>query len=416
MRFGNCQEASRAVGRLNGFNQYKFQLNVAFATGKRKANHVVESVQKVWVPQRNTDGVKVKTGNDTTEELIQRGWVTGESSEKASSRLRSIDGLVVEEDLWKLRRFLVGEMATICSVKRISDRLLKWGLVNIKVQRMGGKSFLLSFDVDELFLMLEDLDWSYLKEIFSVVRPWSDSWEKKNGVTWIEVSGLPLHCWNYNTLKRLAGFWGSPEAYGENVNHTLNRDVVEVGFCDIMGESFQLRKTSNDGADQGHEVNNKSESSSEVAKKPLPVMSVRKKNKACNTECFGFNSIDEVLGDMAYINPSFMRVAVDDKNMRLSPLVSYFDSSPEVSLAKEKSDGHEELNIESGPPRKEDKKFEEPGFDKPGSEQSSSDNEEFDSFFHEMGSIRLHKKGKKYVLMMEFEEKALTEVERKKTK
>ncbi|KAK8579145.1 hypothetical protein V6N12_069475 [Hibiscus sabdariffa] len=244
MRFGNCQEASRAVGRLNGFNQYKFQLNVAFATGKRKANHVVESVQKVWVPQRNTDGVKVKTGNDTTEELIQRGWVT----------------------------------------------------------------------------------------------------------------------------------------------------------------------------DQGHEVNNKSESSSEVAKKPLPVMSVRKKNKACNTECFGFNSIDEVLGDMAYINPSFMRVAVDDKNMRLSPLVSYFDSSPEVSLAKEKSDGHEELNIESGPPRKEDKKFEEPGFDKPGSEQSSSDNEEFDSFFHEMGSIRLHKKGKKYVLMMEFEEKALTEVERKKTK
>ncbi|KAK9044793.1 hypothetical protein V6N11_058685 [Hibiscus sabdariffa] len=34
------------------------------------------------------------------------------------------------------------------------------------------------------------------------------------------------------------------------------------------------------------------------------------------------------------------------------PLVSYFDSSPKVSLAKQNSD--EELIIESGPPSKED--------------------------------------------------------------
>ncbi|KAK8686168.1 hypothetical protein V6N13_125195 [Hibiscus sabdariffa] len=72
----------------------------------------------------------------------------------------------------------------------------------------------------------------------------------------------------------------------------------------------------------------------------------------------GVNEVE--LGDMVDINPSFMRVAINDKNMVLSPLVSYFDSSPKVSLAKEKSDEDEELNIESGPPSNEDQNFEEP--------------------------------------------------------
>ncbi|KAK8661978.1 hypothetical protein V6N13_091566 [Hibiscus sabdariffa] len=31
---------------------------------------------------------------------------------------------------------------------------------------MGGKVFLLSFEDEDLYIMLEDLEWSYLKEIF----------------------------------------------------------------------------------------------------------------------------------------------------------------------------------------------------------------------------------------------------------
>ncbi|KAK8681350.1 hypothetical protein V6N13_053754 [Hibiscus sabdariffa] len=112
-------------------------------------------------------------------------------------------------------------MMTVCSVKSIRDRLQKRGLGDIKFQRMSGKHCLLSFDDDDLYIMLEDLNWSYLKEVFSEVGPWSEECSYKERATWIEVSGMPQHCWNHS-LKRLVGFWGKLEAFGENVIHCID--------------------------------------------------------------------------------------------------------------------------------------------------------------------------------------------------
>ncbi|KAK8681994.1 hypothetical protein V6N13_054391 [Hibiscus sabdariffa] len=96
----------------------------------------------------------------------------GECSSRNTGKCKRISGVIVEkEELWKLKRCMVGMMSTVCSVRNIMMRLQAWGLGEIKVQRMGGKTYLLSFDNDELFTMLEDVNWSYLKEIFSEVYP-----------------------------------------------------------------------------------------------------------------------------------------------------------------------------------------------------------------------------------------------------
>ncbi|KAK8637522.1 hypothetical protein V6N13_064941 [Hibiscus sabdariffa] len=71
--------------------------------------------------------------------------------------VKKIKGHIEEEELWKLQRCLVGEMTTVCSISSISQRLSDWGMGEIKVQRLGGKSFLLTITDDELFMMLEDL-------------------------------------------------------------------------------------------------------------------------------------------------------------------------------------------------------------------------------------------------------------------
>ncbi|KAK8715934.1 hypothetical protein V6N13_043258 [Hibiscus sabdariffa] len=70
-------------------------------------------------------------------------------------------------------------MATICSSRNIELRLQAWGLGEIKVQRLRGKTFLISIDDEDLFLMLEDLQWSYLKEIFVDIKTWSESLVQK---------------------------------------------------------------------------------------------------------------------------------------------------------------------------------------------------------------------------------------------
>ncbi|KAK8617628.1 hypothetical protein V6N13_080538 [Hibiscus sabdariffa] len=98
----------------------------------------------------------------------------------------------------------------------------------VEVWRLGGKSVLLSIEDEDLFLMLEDLNFSYLKEIFTEVIFWSESFVQRDRSTWLEVSGLPLHCWNHTTLKRIAEIWGTFEALGENAHHTLDCEKVSV--------------------------------------------------------------------------------------------------------------------------------------------------------------------------------------------
>ncbi|KAK8686179.1 hypothetical protein V6N13_125206 [Hibiscus sabdariffa] len=127
-----------------------------------------------------------------------------------------------------MKRCMVGEMAAVCSVNSITSRLSEWGLGEIKVQRLGGKFFLLTIEDDDLFMMLEDLDWSYLKEVFSNVELWTEEWRCLERATWIEVSDIPLHCWNHVTLKRVAELWGKLEALGENAEHVINCEKVTM--------------------------------------------------------------------------------------------------------------------------------------------------------------------------------------------
>ncbi|KAK8604722.1 hypothetical protein V6N13_099653 [Hibiscus sabdariffa] len=105
-------------------------------------------------------------------------------------------------------------------------RLHEWGLGEIKVQRMGGKSYLMSFEDDELFTMLADVNWSYLKEIFAEVFPWSENVSHGGRATWLELYGLPLHCWNHGTIKKVAELWGAFESLGENANHSKDCEKV----------------------------------------------------------------------------------------------------------------------------------------------------------------------------------------------
>ncbi|KAK8633331.1 hypothetical protein V6N13_014177 [Hibiscus sabdariffa] len=145
-----------------------------------------------------------------------------------NGKLKRITGHVENEDLWKLRRCLVGVMDTVCSVSSIHNWLLKWGLGDINVQRLGAKRYLLTILDEELSLMLEDVNWSYLKEIFSDVIHWSEKMSYSGRATWLEIRGLPLHCWNNVSLKKIVALWGSFEALGENDNHSLDCEKATV--------------------------------------------------------------------------------------------------------------------------------------------------------------------------------------------
>ncbi|KAL4310802.1 hypothetical protein GQ457_01G033160 [Hibiscus cannabinus] len=286
VRFANRNDALRAMERLNGFSVYGFRLTVKLANSRSRkklgeGNYRIKEYAK-GKKQENTDEVKAMKVQSLGREAV-------ETSAQGGMGRRKVIGHVESEDLLKLKKCLVGVTNTVCSVHNISLRLQQWGLGDIKIQRLGGKAFLLTIEDEDLFIMLEDLEWSYLKEIFVKVECWSESL-KPSRATWLEVSGIPLHCWNSTTLKSVAELWGSFEAFGENLQHRLDCEkvtilistkqvkridevvelevgnflyeirVVEQGFRDSTSDLLLAKKPSHT-----QEVNVNSEDSSEAA-------------------------------------------------------------------------------------------------------------------------------------------------------
>ncbi|KAK8663521.1 hypothetical protein V6N13_083337 [Hibiscus sabdariffa] len=163
------------------------------------------------------DNTKKLTQDQPGERTPYSGDNRKETEAENITKNRKVYGHVEDEDLWKMRRCLVGEAATICSANSLEDRLRSWGLGEIKVQRMGGRMFLITIEDEELYTMMEDLEWSYLKEIFVEIYLWLENISIQRRVTWLEAGGVPLHCWNNVTFNRIVELWGKVEALGENV-------------------------------------------------------------------------------------------------------------------------------------------------------------------------------------------------------
>ncbi|KAK8672427.1 hypothetical protein V6N13_110797 [Hibiscus sabdariffa] len=263
VRFNNRWDATRAIERLNGFHLYGLRISVSFAkyesissywrkvrpSGYRNQEYNFEQGE----PSGNKGGEisKKQVESNNPENVEQR-------RENASSELKSLDmscmlnegkrkkiaGHVENEDLWKYRRCLVGKMASVCSLSNVMSRLDTWGFGEITVKRMSGKWFLLSIEDEDLYLMLEDVNWSYLREIFEEVMPWSENLKQIDRTIWLEVSGIPLHCWNHVTLKRLAELWGSFEVFGDNFNMKKDCEKVTIlistGFVKEIEEQVEI--------------------------------------------------------------------------------------------------------------------------------------------------------------------------------
>ncbi|KAK8669043.1 hypothetical protein V6N13_106484 [Hibiscus sabdariffa] len=131
---------------------------------------------------------------------------------------------------------------------------------------MGGKSFLLSFEDEDLFIMLEDLNWSYLKDIFQSIKVWSEKSRSLDRATWIEIRGVSLHAWNMITLKRIAAVWGNFEAWGENHNMTLDAEktsvLITTSYAGRINEIIQV-EVDNDSFEVGSEDSSDTSSTSE---------------------------------------------------------------------------------------------------------------------------------------------------------
>ncbi|KAL4348986.1 hypothetical protein GQ457_17G018730 [Hibiscus cannabinus] len=122
VRMNGKEDTNRVIERLHGFKLYG-----SFAGRNKEKGE--ETSCKEWGKYVNQH---MKEDGTTRE--------PGSPSNLIGVRQKRITGHVEEEYLWKIKKILVGEMTTICSVSCISNRLLKWGLGEIKSSKNGSKT------------------------------------------------------------------------------------------------------------------------------------------------------------------------------------------------------------------------------------------------------------------------------------
>ncbi|KAK5786969.1 hypothetical protein PVK06_041619 [Gossypium arboreum] len=66
------------------------------------------------------------------------------------------------------------------------------------------------------------------ERFFIKIEPWSEKLKIIERVAWIEVAGVPLYCWNFETFKCIAGLWGKLVSVGENLTKIHNFKKLEL--------------------------------------------------------------------------------------------------------------------------------------------------------------------------------------------
>ncbi|KAH1130481.1 hypothetical protein J1N35_001859 [Gossypium stocksii] len=173
-----------------------------------------------------------QNGQDQREKLVQDrnndDKFVNDACKEVKMEKRIVQGFVDKEQLWNLQKCLVCESISVCDLKSLNDRIAKIGLREITIRKIQGRHFLVEIPDEELMDMLRQTDWSYLKEFFINIEPWSEKLKINERVVWIEVAGVPLHCWNYETFKRVAGLWGKLVFVGENLTKVFNFEKIEL--------------------------------------------------------------------------------------------------------------------------------------------------------------------------------------------
>ncbi|KAL4303168.1 hypothetical protein GQ457_10G019730 [Hibiscus cannabinus] len=234
VRFSNREDAERAIERLNGFRLYGYQLSVSFARFKTRTSY--------WRKVRTKENLH-EQGSSKKEDSQNYGkerTLDTNLEEMATLDLKRITGFIEEEALFKLNKCAVGTMASVCNTSYVEDKLLNWGFGELSIKSLGGRWFLIEFKDQGLFDFLKEQNWSYLLEVFQEVEQWSETYRIPERITWLQIEGIPLHCWNQNTFEHIAKVWGSLVALGENANLSLNGEKVTLLI------STSIKKTINE--------------------------------------------------------------------------------------------------------------------------------------------------------------------------
>ncbi|KAK8658063.1 hypothetical protein V6N13_036278 [Hibiscus sabdariffa] len=166
VRFTTLKEAEKAIAQMNGCVLYGSRLVVRLAKFSDNLEDRLCKQLKFRV---------LKNGESSKNQSKYIGDMSNSPRDSLKkSCLKRIQGHVEEEAIKKLKMCFIGKTTTRYSTSQVEERLLARGLKDVSVKFMGGCSFLINLNAQELSSNLHLHEWAILKEAFSEVNTWSD--------------------------------------------------------------------------------------------------------------------------------------------------------------------------------------------------------------------------------------------------
>ncbi|KAK8674581.1 hypothetical protein V6N13_032690 [Hibiscus sabdariffa] len=124
------------------------------------------------------------------------------------------------------------------SLAKFNGRSSYWRKVKVVPERDGEKSGFQSKKFDVEILLSETSNGIACTVKKEPMVAGEVSFHLSERVTWVEIFGLPLHCWNQQSFKNIAEAWGSLEAVGENSLQGQSCEKVVILISTEQGETI----------------------------------------------------------------------------------------------------------------------------------------------------------------------------------
>ncbi|GAU50749.1 hypothetical protein TSUD_191130 [Trifolium subterraneum] len=142
------------------------------------------------------------------EEMVEPGGERKRTRLLCAKDLAPLELHVCNDTLRALEGSWVGFLKNSVDYHAFQGRLLMEGQLEVKSTQMGGNMVLLQCPCEGELMEVMKCNKSWWDHFFLKVIPWKPHLLSESRETWIQVYGIPLHAWEENSFKMIAGRFG----------------------------------------------------------------------------------------------------------------------------------------------------------------------------------------------------------------
>ncbi|XVF11447.1 hypothetical protein REPUB_Repub08aG0028400 [Reevesia pubescens] len=222
VHFASRPNAYNAIKKLNGvwFIDSQFRVNIARSHRRtsywrkvqnpatvekgdedaatscdRSPSHVpvVDSKSLVGVTTRRSYREVIVGDFQTTTKNLSNDCPHASVNHFSSSVSKSSLAIIENESLHLLDNYVIGVARVFYEAHTLIENFKISEVSSIYAKKISGRQFLIHFKDKQKTKVMKSQHWSWLKEWFNDIFPWTESFSLKYRVTWISCFGVPLH-------------------------------------------------------------------------------------------------------------------------------------------------------------------------------------------------------------------------------